>query len=75
MSVSLLEVLENAGFDVKNNIRDAEWLMSKEDEFDELVEIAEGLQDDYEDYEDFCYLQEELGEEVQTFEEWRKENR
>ena len=36
MSISILEVLENAGFDVKNNIEDAKWLLSKKNEFEEI---------------------------------------
>lgn len=74
MSVSLLEVLENAGYDVRNNIEDARWLMSQSDEWEELYEQAENLDDDYEDYEDMISLQEELGNfDNPTFEEWRKE--
>ena len=74
MSVSLLEVLENAGFDIKNNIEDARWLMSQSDEWEELYEQAENLDDDYDDYEDMISLQEELGNfDNPTFEEWRKE--
>lgn len=74
MSVSLLEVLENAGFDVRNNIEDARWLMSQSNEWEELYEQAENLDDDYEDYEDMISLQEELGNfDNPTFEEWRKE--
>lgn len=74
MSVSLLEVLENAGFDIKNNIEDARWLMSQSDEWEELYEQAENLDDDYDDYEDMISLQEELGNfDNPTFEEWRKD--
>ena len=36
MSVSLLEVLENAGYDVKNNLNDAKWLLGQRDEFEAL---------------------------------------
>ena len=35
MSVSLLEVLENAGYDIKNNLNDANWLLSQKDDFDD----------------------------------------
>lgn len=41
MSVSLLEVLEGAGYDVLHNREDAEWLLSQEDEFEELYDKAE----------------------------------
>ncbi len=43
MSVSLLEVLEGAGYDVLHNREDAEWLLSQEDEFEELCDEAEEL--------------------------------
>ena len=42
MSVSLLEVIENGGYNL-NNVDDANWLLSKRSEFDELVEKAEEL--------------------------------
>lgn len=75
MSVSLLEVLENAGYDIKNNVEDAKWLMSQGNEWDELYENAEDLVDEYEDYEDFIYEQEELGNsDNPSFEEWRDEH-
>lgn len=45
MSVSLLEVIENAGYDL-NTVEDANWLLSKRNEFDELVEKAEELVED-----------------------------
>lgn len=40
MSVSLLEVIEAGGYDL-NTKEDAEWLLSKQSEFDELIEKAE----------------------------------
>lgn len=74
MSVSLLEVLENAGYDVKNNVEDARWLLGKESEFNDLVEMAGELEDDWTEYSDFVDMQEELGNFINpTFEEWRKE--
>lgn len=74
MSVSLLEVLENAGYDIKNNVEDARWLLGKESEFDDLVEMAGELEDDWTEYSDFVDMQEELGNFINpTFEEWRKE--
>lgn len=74
MSVSILEVLENAGYDIKNNPDDATWLLAQRNEWEELVEVAEGLGELKEEYEDFIDLQEELGNfNNPTFEEWRKE--
>lgn len=43
MSVSLLEVLEGAGYDILHNREDAEWLLSQEDEFEELCDEAEAV--------------------------------
>lgn len=40
MSVSLLEVIEAAGYDISNN-DDAIWLLSKQSEFEQLIEQAE----------------------------------
>lgn len=52
MSVSIQEVLEQAGYDIKHNIDDAQWLLSQQDEFEELCEEAEELIDESEeDYE------------------------
>ena len=42
MSVSILEVIEAAGYDL-NTKQDALWLLSKVNEFDDLVEQAEEL--------------------------------
>ena len=76
MSVSLLEVLENAGYDIKNNIDDAYWFQNLEEEFEELKEEANKLTDDWEDYK---YWREEIedteGEykNYPDFETWRKE--
>lgn len=42
MSVSLLEVIEHAGYDL-NTYEDAMWLLSKQSEFAELVEQADDL--------------------------------
>lgn len=76
MSVSLLEVLENAGYDIKNNLNDANWLLSQKDDFDELYEEAEELNEQYEEYEDFVMMQEDLGNfNNPTFEEWREEEK
>lgn len=74
MSVSLLEVLENAGYNVKNNLNDAKWLLGQVDLFEALCEDAEHLDEIYEEYEDFIETQEDLGNfNNPTFEEWREE--
>ena len=41
MSVSLDEVLRRAGFDVKNDIEDARWLLSQNYDWEELYQKAE----------------------------------
>lgn len=43
MSVSLLEVIEAGGYDIENSYEDAIWLLSKQNEFAELVERANAL--------------------------------
>ena len=48
MSVSLLEVIEAGGYDL-TTLEDATWLLSKRNEFDELVEQAEKLIDESEE--------------------------
>lgn len=48
MSVSLLEVIEAGGYDL-NTVEDATWLLSKQNEFDELVEQAEAFLDKIEE--------------------------
>ena len=74
MSVSLEEVLESAGYDIKNSISDANWLLSRKDEWEEMIERAEELGEVYEEYVDFVSIQEDLGNfDTPTFEEWRKE--
>jgi len=45
MSVSLLEVIEAGGYDL-NNYEDANWLLSKRNEFEELVEKAQEIVDE-----------------------------
>lgn len=42
MSVSLLEVIQAAGYDLETK-EDAIWLLSKQTEFEELIEKAEEL--------------------------------
>lgn len=76
MGVSLLDVLENAGYDIKNNVNDANWLLGKMDEFNELYEEAEELDNLYSEYEDFILMQEDLGNyDNPTWEEWREEKK
>ena len=53
MSVSLQEALEYAGYDITNNVDDAEWLLSQQDEFDELVEICERMIENTTEVEDY----------------------
>lgn len=74
MSVSLSEVLENAGYDIKNNVDDARWLLGQEDEFYDLLDRAGRLEDDWVEWSDFVDMQESLNNfDNPTFEEWRKE--
>jgi len=47
MSVSLLELIEAGGYNLSTP-EDANWLLSKRQEFDELVEQAEELVDNNE---------------------------
>ena len=42
MSVSLLEVIEAGGYDL-STVEDANWLLSKQNEFEGLIEQAENL--------------------------------
>lgn len=48
MSVSLLEVIEAGGYNL-STIEDANWLLSKQSEFEELIEQANNLIDKSED--------------------------
>lgn len=52
MSVSLQEVLEQAGYNIHKDREDAIWLLSKQDEFEELVEICEEVIENTEEDED-----------------------
>ena len=70
MSVSLDEIISHAGYDIKNDVNDARWLLAQRDEFEELLEIAEQTVDDYDEYEE--YLDETPAEEEpMDFETWR----
>lgn len=48
MSVSLLEVIESGGYNLEN-IEDCYWLVSREDEFEELIKNAIDKIDSYEE--------------------------
>ena len=50
MSVSILEVIEAGGYNL-NTVEDATWLLSKQREFEELVEQAQTLVDEAEEKE------------------------
>lgn len=50
MSVSLLEVIEHGGYDL-STVEDARWLLSKQSEFEDLIEQAEDLIEESEDQE------------------------
>lgn len=74
MSVSLDEIIRHGGYDIKNDVNDARWLLAQRDEFEELLEIAEQTVDDYDEYEE--YLDETPAEEEQMdFETWKEFNK
>ena len=76
MSVSLDEIIRHAGYDIKNDINDARWLLAQKDEFEELLEIAEQMSDDYGEYEDYLDgLDADDHQAELSFEDWRKENK
>lgn len=51
MSVSLLEVIEAGGYDI-TTYNDANWLLSKQSEFEELIEQAQAVVDAADESED-----------------------
>lgn len=70
MSVSLQEVLENAGYDIKNNPEDAMWLLAQKNEFEELCEKAEETSDLYHDeYIDYTLSMDLV---PYSFADWRR---
>ena len=72
MSVSLDEVLAAAGYDIRNNPEDAQWLLAQKDDWDDLLYDAEQCVDDYEEYEE--YVDEYDGDgEPKDVEAWRDE--
>lgn len=72
MSMSLDEIIRRAGYDIKNNPDDAQWLLEQRDEFEDLLDIAEETSDDYDEYEDYLDDLDDHQTEL-TFEDWRKE--
>lgn len=52
MSVTLEEVIEQAGYNITSNKEDALWLLSQQDEFERMMEIAEDTVERLEDEED-----------------------
>jgi len=72
MSVSITEVINNAGYDPAHNVEDAQWLFAQYNDYDDLASQAQELLDDYEDYNDWCEAQEENNNKIISFEEWRK---
>lgn len=46
--ITLREVIENAGYDI-DTIEDARWLLSKQAEFNQLIENAEELVEEEDD--------------------------
>ena len=51
MSVSLLEVIEHGGYDITTK-EDALWLLSKQSEFEQLIEQAQELVESEDDEQD-----------------------
>ena len=45
MSVSLLEVIESAGYNIED-VGDAKWLVAKQSEFNDLIDKAEQLMEE-----------------------------
>jgi len=75
MSVSLTEIINNAGYDPAHNVEDAQWFFAQYNDYDDLAGQAQELLDQYDDYLDWCDEQEELGGEIIPFEEWRNYER
>lgn len=64
MSVSLKEVITSAGFDL-DKVEDAEWLLTREEEFCELIEQAQDVVDYHEEHSRFDEKHREECEECQ----------
>lgn len=52
MSVSLLEVFEHGGYGILDNVEDAQWLLSKQTEFTELINRSKELVSNSQEVED-----------------------
>lgn len=72
MSVSITEVVEQAGYDPTNNVDDANWLLSQASDFEDLITKAKELLDQYNCYQDFCEIMGSTTMKLPTFEEWRE---
>jgi len=70
MSVSLTEVINNAGYDPAHNVDDAQWLFAQYNDYDDLCSNAQALLDKYEDYKEWCDNAEEMGRDIIDFKEW-----
>lgn len=55
MSVSLREIINNAGYDPEGNPDDAAWLLSRVDEFGEIADDAEATIDRRDEIIDMFY--------------------
>lgn len=73
MSVSLTEVINNAGYDPAHNVEDAQWFFAQYNDYDDLASQAQELLDQYDDYLDCKETAEDDGDyNYPSFEEWRK---
>lgn len=74
MGVSLEEVLTASGYNIRDNVEDAEWLLEQKSDFDELLEKALDLTDEHERYQWYVQELEDSGDygHVVPFEEWRE---
>ena len=70
--VTLEEVLEAAGYHVRENVDDARWLTGQASEFDGLYEAAVDLDERYSEYEEYV---DDTCDEPMSFEEWEKGER
>lgn len=71
MSVSLDEIIRHAGYDIKNDINDARWLLAQKDEFEEMCDTAEAMAYEYESYQDYLDGLDD-DEQPMDFEDWKK---
>lgn len=66
--VTLDKVLRQAGLDYSNSVDDAKWIVSRSQEFEEIIARADAMIEEYEEYLDFIETQETNI----TFKKWRK---